>query len=322
MKFERTCTLIVTSPVRSGFTSPHKEYRMLHIRTAFFSVLLALLIYMHTSICAVIGHKGFQITTEIISPTRVRLSWKSESEVEGNKASRFRVFCSSPNSAPVEAIVTTTMVEMDTFTPGVEYTCEVHPVWDNLFEGIEVISADPGISQPFVMEFKEQRASIVEKVKDEENKEYRGGNNESEIQTTGKESSESKNITEGSGNLTTTMLDGQVPEVTAAPKVHAEATSGQIARVMWEPVEENGLIASRYRVICQTEDPLQQPVKIASTKQTEVEMSSFEPGLEYICSVYAIWDNMAPGVEVVSISPGVSSAFKMPKGGEWGIHLQ
>lgn len=134
---------------------------MLQNRTAVFSVLFALLISAYTSTCATIGHKKFQITTEIISPTRVRLSWESGSEVEGNKASRFRVLCSSPDSAPIEAIATTTVVEMDTFTPGVEYTCEVHPVWDDLFEGMEVISANPGISQPFVMEFKEQTASSM-----------------------------------------------------------------------------------------------------------------------------------------------------------------
>lgn len=161
-------------------------------------------------------------------------------------------------------------------------------------------------------------------MEDEEDKEkgYRGINNESEAQTNEQELSESQYTTEGSGNLTAVKLDDHVPEVTAAPQVHAEATSGQIARVMWKSVEENGVNASRYRVICQTEDPLQKPVKIASTKQTEVEVGTFEPGLEYSCSVYAIWDNMVPGVEVVSMSPGVSNAFKMPNGGERGTYLQ
>ncbi|KAL5960735.1 hypothetical protein TSMEX_011541 [Taenia solium] len=277
---------------------------MLQSRMAVFSVLFALLISTHISTCAIIGHKGFQITTEVISPTRVRLSWESGSEVEGTKASRFRILCSSPDSAPVEAIATTTMVEMDTFTPGMEYTCEVHPVWDNLFEGIEVTSANPGISQPFVMNFKEQTDSKVEN--EEEN----------EVQTTEQEPSESKRRVEELGNLSTVKLDGQMPEVTAVPQVHVEATNGQIARVVWKPVEENGVNASRYRIICQTEDPLQQPVKIASTKQTEVEMGTFEPGLEYSCSVHAIWDNVVTGVEVVSASPGVSNAFRMPNGGE------
>ncbi|VDK34550.1 unnamed protein product [Taenia asiatica] len=312
---------------------------MLQSRTAVFSVLFALLISTRISTCAIIGHKGFQITTEVISPTRVRLSWESGSEVEGTKASRFRILCSSPDSAPVEAIATTTMVEMDTFTPGMEYTCEVHPVWDNLFEGIEVTSANPGISQPFVMNFKEQTDSGDRRVKNGKNYSYSVVNynshlflsclhvpshfpkeveneEENEAQTTDQEPSESKSRVEESGNFSTVKLDGHMPEVTAVPQVHAEATNGQIARVVWKPVEENGVNASRYRIICQTEDPLQQPVKIASTKQTEVEMGIFEPGLEYSCSVYAIWDNAVPGVEVMSASPGVSNAFRMPNGGE------
>ncbi|CDI96939.1 Fibronectin type III [Echinococcus multilocularis] len=250
-------------------------------------------------------HEGFQIKTEIISPTRVRLSWEGAGEVEGSRASRFRVLCSSPGSAPVEAVTTAKMIEMDTFTPGAEYTCEVHPVWDNLFEGIEVISANPGTSQPFVMDFKEPEVS-TEKVRNEEH----------EAQTTKGGPNKPQNTSDGSTDLTTVKPEDNIPEVAATPQVQAEATSGGLARVRWEPVGKNGVNASRYRVICQTEDLLHQPIKIASTKQTVVEVGTFEPGLEYTCSVYAIWDNLASGAEVVSIAPGISNAFRMPNRAE------
>ncbi|VDM33062.1 unnamed protein product [Hydatigera taeniaeformis] len=280
-------------------------------------MLVILLISPHTSICAVIEHKGFEVTTDIISPTRVRLSWESESEVEGTKASRFRVLCSSSDRAPIEAIVTTTTVELDTFKPGVEYTCEVHPVWDSLFNGLEVISANPGISQPFVMNFKEQ-ADLTAKSKTEEGKggSYQGSNADYEQQRAEEGMKEPQTTLEGSGDFTAVKQEDHIPEVNAAPHVRAESTGGQIARVMWNPVEANGTNASRYRIICQTEDPLQQPIKVASTKQTVVEVGAFEPGLEYSCSVYAIWDDLVPGVEVMSIAPGISNAFKIPSIGE------
>ncbi|EUB57928.1 hypothetical protein EGR_07198 [Echinococcus granulosus] len=284
---------------------------------AVFFALFTLLIFPHTLTCAIIEHEGFQIKTEIISPTRVRLSWEGVGEVEGGRASRFRVLCSSPGSAPVEAVTTAKRIEMDTFTPGAEYTCEVHPVWDNLFEGIEVISANPGTSQPFVMDFKEPEVS-TEKVRNEEEKEEENHsvNDEHEAQTTKEGPNEPHNTSEGSADLTTVKPEDNIPEVAVTPQVQAEATSGGVARVRWEPVGENGVNASRYRVICQTEDLLQQPIKIASTKQTVVEVGTFEPGLEYTCSVYAIWDNLASGAEVVSIAPGISNAFRMPNRAE------
>ena len=120
---------------------------------AFGSLAFALLIAFYTGWCAEVETEGFDVKTEVISPTGVRISWHGVGDENGVPASRFRVFCSSPDGPPIEAISTEKFVEIKTFTSGLTYTCEVHPVWDNLVEGMQVLSASPAISEPFTVNF-------------------------------------------------------------------------------------------------------------------------------------------------------------------------
>ena len=97
-----------------------------------------------------------------------------------------------------------------------------------------------------------------------------------------------------------TTTTAPLPEVTAAPKVQAEALSEHSARISWEPVEEQGVPASRYRVICDSED---------HRNKTPITIETLEPQLNYTCSVYGVWDDLVPGVEVISAKPGISNHF-------------
>lgn len=106
-----------------------------------------------------------------------------------------------------------------------------------------------------------------------------------------------------------------IPQVTAAPSVHVEAIDAVSAKVKWTAVEDNSLPASRYRVVCNTSDSSRATIQIASTIENSVVIDTFEPAVEYTCSVYAIWDNLVPGVEVVSLAPGVSGVFQIPNRG-------
>lgn len=115
----------------------------------------------------------------------------------------------------------------------------------------------------------------------------------------------------------TTAESGEaIVKVMAIPKVNAEAKSDGIVKVTWTSVEENGVAASRYRVICYSTRPYKKPIKVASVRQTEVDIEAFEAGLEYTCSVYGIWDDLVPGIEVLSMNPGVSNSFTIPNTGE------
>lgn len=107
-----------------------------------------------------------------------------------------------------------------------------------------------------------------------------------------------------------------IPEVTISPDVHVETISSKNAKVEWSAVKSKDVPASRYRLICETNDTSRGTIQIASTPRTSVEIDTFEPSLRYTCSVYAIWDELVPGVEVVSLSPGVSNVFTMPNRGE------
>ena len=111
---------------------------------------------------------------------------------------------------------------------------------------------------------------------------------------------------------TTEEAHGGIPKVSVAPEVYAEAKSDSVVKVTWVPVEEKGVAASRYRVICHSMDPRREPIKIASTTRTEVEIETFEAGYEYTCSVFGIWDDLVPGIEVISTSPGISNPFRVP----------
>lgn len=121
--------------------------------TVTISLSLYLFVLFHTVLCAQVETEAFDVNTEVLSPTRARISWFGIGDEEGVSASRYRVLCTSPDSHAVEAITKEQSVEIDTFTPGRTYTCEVHPVWYNLVEGMEVLSANPAISEPFEMTF-------------------------------------------------------------------------------------------------------------------------------------------------------------------------
>ncbi|KAM7542623.1 hypothetical protein Aperf_G00000002806 [Anoplocephala perfoliata] len=232
----------------------------------------------------------FAVKTEVIGPDRVRLTWENMTEKDGNVPARYRVFCTAPDSAPVEAVTTEKTIEMDTFKQGLTYTCEVHPIYDDLVEGMDAISAIPLTSAPFVMAY--EPVAVVVEISSSD-----AGENESyttPVPTTSSRPEES------------------IPEVNVSPDVHVETISSKNARVEWSAVKEKDIFASRYRVICKTNDTTRGPIQIASTPRTSVEIDTFEPSLKYTCSVYAIWDELVPGLEVVSLSPGVSDVFTMP----------
>ncbi|KAM7534576.1 hypothetical protein Aperf_G00000113179 [Anoplocephala perfoliata] len=51
---------------------------------------------------------------------------------------------------------------------------------------------------------------------------------------------------------------------------------------------------------------------MSSHLKDNFEIDIFEPSLKYTCSVCAIWDELVPGLEVVTSSPGVSDVITMP----------
>uniref|UniRef100_A0A5K3F144 Fibronectin type-III domain-containing protein n=1 Tax=Mesocestoides corti TaxID=53468 RepID=A0A5K3F144_MESCO len=131
------------------------------------------------------------------------------------------------------------------------------------------------------------------------------GDTEGEVRGETKAAGDHRNGSEASKELS---------DVVVKPHVQAEAIDATKARVAWGSVTRNGVEASRYRVVCQTEDPHKESVKVASTKQTVLEIGTLEPRLRYTCSVYAIWDDLVPEIEVVSPHPGISNVFTMPGG--------
>lgn len=99
----------------------------------------------------VISEDTFVVKTDLIGQDRVKLTWEDIPDKDGNSPARYRVLCTAPDSPAVEAVAQEKMVELNTFKEGQTYTCEVHPIFDDLVEGMEVISANPGTSAPFTI---------------------------------------------------------------------------------------------------------------------------------------------------------------------------
>ncbi len=110
----------------------------------------------------------FKVDVEVLSPTTARLSWGGD-PTDGNEAVRHRILCTAqPDGPSLEAAASGQTVDIDTFLPGREYICEVHPIWDEIVEGMEVIAANPGVSNKFLMP---EQAEETEKTNEEEPKE-------------------------------------------------------------------------------------------------------------------------------------------------------
>ncbi|VDO07767.1 unnamed protein product [Rodentolepis nana] len=260
-------------------------------------------ISFYNLVFSVASEADFEVKTELIGPDRVKLTWEDTPEADGNIPARYRVLCIAPNSSTVEAVVKEKMVELDTFKEGLTYNCEVHPIFEDLVVGMDVISANPGTSAPFTMAFQTDDPVTEESsgklIHEEETS--------PPVETTPIE----EEVTE-TPMTTEQPEESDIPQVTAAPSVHAEVIDALSAKLEWTAVEDNNIPASRYRVICNTNDSSRKTIQIASTEENSVVLDTFEPSVEYTCSVYAIWDNLVPGVEVVSLAPGVSVPFQMP----------
>ncbi|KAM3181425.1 hypothetical protein ACTXT7_014412 [Hymenolepis weldensis] len=103
------------------------------------------------AVITVISEDIFVVKTDLIGQDRVKLTWEDIPDKDGNSPARYRVLCTAPDSPAVEAVAHEKMVELSTFKEGLTYTCEVHPIFDDLVEGMEVISANPGTSAPFTI---------------------------------------------------------------------------------------------------------------------------------------------------------------------------
>nr|CDS30311.2 Fibronectin type III [Hymenolepis microstoma] len=256
-------------------------------------------ISLYNLVFSVVSDSNFEVKTDLIGPDRVRLTWEDDPETDGNIPARYRVLCIAPDSSTVEAVVKEKMVELDTFKEGLTYNCEVHPIFEDLVEGMDVISANPGTSAPFTMAYQTVAPAIEEPSDEEETP--------PPVVTTPIE----EKVTEAP--MTTEQPEERaIPEVAVAPSVHADVIDALSARVEWTAVEDHNIPASRYRVVCNTSDSSRKTIQIASTVESSVVIDTFEPAVEYTCSVYAIWDNLVPGVEVVSLAPGISDPFQMP----------
>lgn len=95
----------------------------------------------------------FKVDVDVISSNTVRLSWEGDGGLGGDvKATRFRVFCCSQSGVePIEASTYEHSLEVDHFVPGNEYSCEVHPIFEGIAEGLAVSAAQPGRSNKFTM---------------------------------------------------------------------------------------------------------------------------------------------------------------------------
>lgn len=133
-----------------NFSFSLEKYSMGKTSVTVRPVLAALLLC--SFILSVESEEPFAVQTKVIGPGQVRLSWEDMIDKDGNVPVKYRVLCTARDSSTVEAVSTGKTIEMDTFKEGLTYSCEVHPIYDDLVEGMEVVSANPGTSAPFELD--------------------------------------------------------------------------------------------------------------------------------------------------------------------------